>query len=141
MSDEVVLEIPTRVDYLSLVRVVIAAAASTDPLSRDDRVEDLRLAVSEAATNAIRAQRSIGNDDPIRISCRVEGPVVEVSIRDHGGGFDPESLSPLPPVESPERLLFDSGLGVSLMRRLADETEFSSDDRGTTVRLVIDTSR
>lgn len=140
MNAEVILEIPTRVDYLSLVRVVVAAAAATDPTSKDERLEDLRVAVSEAATNAMRAQREAGVDDPIRIRCRMEGPVIEVMVEDQGGGFDPEALKPLPPVESPERLLFDHGLGISLIRRLMDETDFRSSSGGTSVRLVVDTS-
>ena len=141
MSDEIRLEIPTRTDYLALVRVVVAAVAATDPSSRDERIDDLRIAVSEATTNAIRAQRAAGVHDRIRIRCRAVGSRVEVVVEDRGGGFDPEALLPLPPVESPERLQFDSGLGVPLMRRLADEADIRSDESGTSVRLVVDTAR
>ena len=37
---------------------------------------------------------------------------VEVLVEDRGGGFDPDALQPLPPVESSGRLQFESGLGV-----------------------------
>jgi anti-sigma regulatory factor (Ser/Thr protein kinase) len=40
-------------------------------------------------------------------------------------------------VETPERLDYESGLGVSLMRRLADEAVVESGPDGTVVRLTL----
>ena len=51
----IVLEVPARADFVSFVRVVVAAAAELEPDMPVDRIEDLKLAVSEAATNAIDA--------------------------------------------------------------------------------------
>ena len=44
-----------------------------------------------------------------------------------------------PPPTQPERLSYERGLGIPLMRALADQVEFRSEGGGTTVRLVIDT--
>ncbi|MCB1248865.1 MAG: ATP-binding protein, partial [Acidimicrobiales bacterium] len=52
---EVQLEIPARPEYLTLARQVVAAAAALEPTFADERIDDLRIAVSEAATNAIEA--------------------------------------------------------------------------------------
>ena len=52
----IVLEVPARADFVSFVRVVVAAAAELEPDMAPERIEDLKLAVSEAATNAIDAQ-------------------------------------------------------------------------------------
>ena len=60
-----------------------------------------------------------------------------VEIADHGPGFDAGSVPDLPPVETPERLDYESGLGVSLMRRLADEAVVESGPDGTVVRLTL----
>jgi serine/threonine-protein kinase RsbW len=138
--DEVVLRVPAKSDYVALVRVVLAAAASIDPDSRDDRIDDLRVAVSEAVTNAVEAHRAAGTDSRIEVRCVTEGNNVEVTVRDQGPGFDPDEVPILPEVDAPERLLFEHGLGLPLMRRLVDKTDIETGDDGTLVRMVIDTS-
>lgn len=134
---DVILEIPARADYLELVRAVVAAAAHVDPGFGDDRIEDLRLAVSEATTNAIRAHASLGSDNRIRVRCNVNDDRIEVEVQDRGPGFEPGDIPELPAAGDPARLLWESGLGLPLMRELADESEWESDDDGTVVRLVI----
>jgi anti-sigma regulatory factor (Ser/Thr protein kinase) len=54
-------------------------------------------------------------------------------VSDHGGGFDPERLETHPAVTDPARLEFEGGLGIPLIRLLADELEFRPTDGGTTV--------
>ncbi|MDG2428803.1 MAG: ATP-binding protein [Acidimicrobiales bacterium] len=138
------LVIPPTPEFLQLVRAVVGAAAglsggASSPLD-PGRVADLRLVVSEAVTNAIEAQGLIGASDRIFICCRVADDHVVVEVVDHGPGFDPDSLPELPDVETPERLHYESGLGVALMRRLSDEAVVESGPRGTTVRLTIRSS-
>lgn len=139
-GDEVILRVPAKADYVALVRVVLAAAAAIDPDSRSDRVEDLRVAVSEAVTNAVEAHRTAGTDSHIEVHCFTEGNHVEVTVRDRGPGFDPESVPVVPDAESPARLFFENGLGIGLMKKLVDKTDIETGDDGTLVRLVIDTS-
>lgn len=98
---------------------------------------DLRLVVSEAATNAVEAQGSVGARDRIVVRCQVAEDRVLVEVVDHGPGFDPEAIPDLPDVETPERLRHESGLGMALMERMADEVNVESGPDGTTVRLVI----
>ncbi len=139
-GDEVILRVPAKSDYVALVRVVLAAAAAIDPDSRSDRVEDLRVAVSEAVTNAVEAHKAAGTDSHIEVHCFTEGNHVEVTVRDRGPGFDPDSLPVMPDPASPERLFFEDGLGIPLMKRLVDKTDIETSGDGTLVRLVIDTS-
>ncbi len=139
-GDEVILRVPAKSDYVALVRVVLAAAASIDPDSRSDRVEDLRVAVSEAVTNAVEAHKAAGTDSHIEVHCFTKGNDVEVTVRDRGPGFDPDSVPVVPDAESPERMFFENGLGIPLMKRLVDKTDIETGDGGTLVRLVIDTS-
>ena len=43
----------------------------------------------------------------------------------------------VPAPEHPERLEWEHGLGIPIMRELADETEIHSTAEGTSVRLVV----
>ncbi len=140
MAEEITLRVPAKADYVAVVRVILAAAAAIDPDSRDDRVDDLRVAVSEAVTNAVESHQLNGTDSHIEVRCVTEGNRVEVTVQDRGPGFDPDSVPVMPPPENPERLFWENGLGLPLMRRLVDRTDITSGDDGTLVRLVIDTS-
>lgn len=135
-TGEVVLAIPALTEYVSLVRLVVSSAAQIHPYIDPERVEDLRVAVSEATTNAVRSHESSGTTAQIRVTCNVAEDHIEVIIRDHGKGFDMDALPDLPEPGSPERLLHESGMGLRLMQILADETEIYPSSSGTYVRLV-----
>jgi serine/threonine-protein kinase RsbW len=134
---EVRLEIPARADYLGLARQVVAAAAAVEPRFRDDRIDDLRVAVSEATTNAIEAHADLDRDERIVIRCNLGADRIEVEVVDRGGGFDPADVEEMPDPEDPARLEREHGLGLPLLRVLTDEAEIISGERGTAVRLVV----
>ena len=136
------LEVPARPDYLALARLIVAAAATNESSAvPEDRIDDLRLAVSEACTNAIEAQqratKETGREANILIRCSVAEDVVEVEIHDHGVGFDPTGLAAHHPVTDPARLDHERGLGIPLIRLLTDEVDFEPSSDGTVVRMVI----
>ena len=137
MSDAIELEIPARAEYIALVRLVVSSLASGRRVLSDDRVDDLKLAVSEACTNAIEAHTSSDVDERVVVRCEEADDRLEVSVEDQGEGFDPSSLPEHPPVTDPERLNFERGLGIPLIRTLVDEVEFSSLDGGTAVRMTL----
>jgi serine/threonine-protein kinase RsbW len=134
---EVVLEIPARPDYLQLARAVVAAAASVEPTFRDERIDDLRVAVSEATTNAIEAHADLSSADRIKICCNLGDDRIEVEVVDQGAGFAPDDVEEPPDVDHPDRLQWERGLGLPLMKEFADETEIRSSAGGTAVRLVV----
>jgi len=134
---EVQLEIPARVDYLVLARQVVAAAAAIEPRFRDERIDDLRVAVSEATTNAIEAHADLSSDERILIRCNLGDDHIEVQVLDSAGGFDPDEVVAAPDAEAADRLEWERGLGLPLMRTLADETDIRFTDGGTAVRLVV----
>lgn len=140
MADFIDLDVPARNDYLSLVRSVMAAVAAAGSKLPDSRVEDLRLAVTEACANAIDAERRKpeGTRLPIHLHLELDAEWVIVEVHDEGGGFDPDEVPEHPPVTQPDRLRFERGLGIPLMRALSDHVEFRAEGGGTTVRLVID---
>ncbi|GIU84760.1 MAG: serine-protein kinase RsbW [Acidimicrobiales bacterium] len=137
MGGYVELEIPAKPEYLGLARVIVAAAAGLDPSLGDERIDDLRIAVSEATTNAIEAHARLASDERVVVRCRLDEDRIEVEVVDHGPGFTPELVPPPPQPDDPERLGWERGLGLPLMKTLADEIDISSSDSGTTVKLVV----
>ena len=132
------LEIPARPAYLSLVRLVVdAAVGSLAPGLGGARLDDLKLAVTEACSNAIEAHQSTWTDEPVMVRCQLDDDTVTVEIADHGGGFNPGAVTSLPAATDPSRLRHESGLGIPLMRTLADDLAFVPSQDGTTVRLTV----
>ncbi|MCB0970615.1 MAG: ATP-binding protein [Acidimicrobiales bacterium] len=130
------LEFPARPEVVSVARLVIGALAAAEPGFDDERTADLRLAVSEACTNAIQAQRRVEEatgraEAPITMRCTVGDGEICVEVTDHGGGFDPGALEPHPAVTDPARLDHEGGLGVPLITMLSDDLEFVGLARGT----------
>ena len=135
---EIRLEIPPSLDYLAVVRLVVATAASLDPPLPESRLDDLRLAVTEACSNAIKAHRPEAAADPVIVSCHLDEDRFQVDIRDRGPGFDPDRLTALPAPSDPQRLHHESGLGIPLIRVLTDQVTFERADDGTTVSLTLE---
>jgi serine/threonine-protein kinase RsbW len=131
------LEIPARPEYIAIARLVVSSLASSRRALADERVDDLKLAVSEACTNAIEAQGDVVTGDRVRIRIWEGDNQLDVAVDDEGPGFDPATLSPHPPVTDPERLNFERGLGIPLIRSLVDQVEFRSSSRGTSVLMTV----
>ncbi len=89
-------------------------------------VDDISLAVSEAATNAVvHAYAAYGEPGPLVLSARLMDDRVHVVVRDHGRGMTPRPDSP------------GLGLGLPLMTRLADAVQISTHpEGGTEVRMT-----
>ena len=132
------LEIPARPAYLSLVRLIVdAAVGSLAPGLSVARLDDLKIAVTEACSNAIEAHEAICADGPVVVRCTIDDHQVTVDIVDRGRGFDPDRVEALPAATDPRRLRHESGLGIPLMRTLTDVVAFSPDADGTRVSLTV----
>ena len=137
MVRTVELEIPPRSDYLALVRLLVSSGASLVPDLADRRVDDLRLAVSEACANAVDAQRRQAIDAPVHVAFELGDTTMAVTITDQAGGFDVDAVTPIPSIDDPGRLRHERGLGIALMRSLTDEVTFTPTPEGTAVRLLV----
>lgn len=131
------LEIPARAEFVALARLVVAALADTEATLADDRIDDLKLAVSEACTNAIEAHDAAGTAERVLVRCHAGTTSIEVVVEDRGHGFDPGVLPDHPPVTDPDRLKFERGLGIPLIRALVDQVDFSPTAHGMSVHLVM----
>jgi len=137
MEEVLELEIPARPEFVALVRLVVSSVASSRRVLAEERIDDVKLAVSEACTNAIEAHSDVETDDHVVVRLFEGDDRLDVVIDDRGTGFDPESLPEHPPVTDPERLNFERGLGIPLIRTLVDEVDFDSGADGTSVRLTV----
>ena len=139
MGDHIELVLPARPEFLAMVRAIVTLIAETGSKLPSQRIDDLRLAVTEAFANAIDAERRKPDDErrAVVVRCDLDPDLVAVEVHDEAGGFDPDALTPHPDVTKPARLHFERGLGIPLMRELTDQLEFRSEGGGTTVRLVL----
>jgi serine/threonine-protein kinase RsbW len=131
------LSVPSRTEYIAVVRLIVASLVSARRTLADDRIDDLKLAVSEACTNAIEANAAAGEDEPVMVKVWEAPERLEVCIADSGRGFDPDVLPEHPPVTDPERLNFERGLGIPLIRNLVDAVRFESTASGTAVWMTL----
>src|SRR5699024_4617191 len=115
------LRVPPDTKYVGLARLVVVTAARRSGMD-EERVEDLRIAVSEATTNAIISHQEAGSEEPVVLSCGSEQDDASftVAIQDAGPGFKPASPEELASRDWQE----ESGLGITLIRNLADDVEF-----------------
>jgi anti-sigma regulatory factor (Ser/Thr protein kinase) len=137
MGSVIHLEIPPRRDHLALVRGVVTSAAGIGHHLPARRLEDLRLAVSEAIANAIDGEERSGSLAPLVVDIEVGDSSIVVTVTDHAGGFVPAELASLPSATDPGRLRHERGLGIVLMRSLADDVQFNATADGTAVRLEL----
>ena len=129
------LEIPALPAFVGVARTVVAAIATSIPGIDDDRLEDLRIAVSEACTNAVEAHQAVGRDQRVVLRCLVEQEVLQVSVEDSGNGFDPATVPPRQLVGDVGQLNSERGWGLQLIRALVDDVTFEPTDEGTAVHL------
>jgi serine/threonine-protein kinase RsbW len=117
------ISIPAEPERIRDAREFADAAAAAFGFDEDARYE-IRLAASEAVTNAIQ-HGSSSPDDTIKFSVLEEGRVLHFHVVDHGR-FAPmvESDEPLPV----------RGRGLSFLAHLMDEVCIGTADPGTVVR-------
>ena len=130
-ENEVTLQFPSQSSNEGFIRSAVACfAAQMDPTLNE--LEDIKTAVSEAATNAIvhAYPDQIGK---VTVKVRIcAGQVLEITVRDHGRGIPDveKALQPMFTTGGDER----SGMGFTIMESFMDSlTVRSVAGRGTTV--------
>ncbi|HLX31314.1 MAG TPA: ATP-binding protein [Gaiellaceae bacterium] len=125
------LRIPARAEYIALARLALSGLAAIASLS-DEELADLKLALTEAVSNSVRHAYADGSGF-VSISYELSGRALGVEVVDDGAGFDPER----PPALEGEELT-EGGLGIAIIRTIADEFEIHSQpgERGSRLRFV-----
>ena len=102
----------------------------------DDRVEDLKTAVSEACINAIEHGNKFDLNSKVGIMLSADDSSLEVTIHDEGNGIDPSKI----PKEIQDANGFPKrrGYGMFLIRNLVNEMSYASEPgKGNDVRMII----
>jgi stage II sporulation protein AB (anti-sigma F factor) len=129
--NEMKLEFPSKSENEAFARVVVAAFASQlDPTLEE--IQDVKMAVSEAVTNAIihGYENTYGI---VTIKCAIEDNQLIVEVIDNGKGIEDVNLARQPLYTSkPE--LERSGMGFTVMESFMDSLEVESEiGKGTRV--------
>lgn len=120
-----------RPENVALARLVAGAVAARHGLPTR-AVEDVRLLVSEACTNAVRAHERCHLDDAVLLTCHVDGTFC-VEVSDHGCGEEVAADR-----DFPEPGMAVGGYGIPIMKHIAAAATFERNDAGgTTVRLAV----
>src|SRR5262245_26178815 len=125
------LRIPARAEYVALARLALSGLADIAGLT-EELLADLKLALTEAVSNSVRHAYSDGGGF-VSIAYEVQAHTLAIEVLDDGEGFDPERP---PALEGAE--LTEGGLGIAIIRTIADEFELYSRPgvRGSRLRFV-----
>jgi serine/threonine-protein kinase RsbW len=127
------LTIPAKPEYISLARLALTGLSRVRELD-PETLADLKLAITEAASNSVRHAYSDGSGTvEVLYDLQPDRLVIEVSDDGEGFAYDRE-----PAAADLEDELTEGGLGIAIIKTIADEFELGRrpDGRGSRLRFV-----
>ncbi len=140
-SRVVELKIPSELGYEKIAREAVAAVAQR--LDFDlDKIEDIKTAVSEACTNAIRYGSGADARMKVVVILTADENKLDILVKDPGaGGMPPTEFIDIPDIKGmvagKQRL---GGMGLYIIKELVDEAGFiegEDENEGNQFRMVI----
>jgi serine/threonine-protein kinase RsbW len=122
------LSMPAKAEYIGLCRLALAGISRSRPLP-DETLADLKLALTEACSNSVRHAYEEGSEGNVHIVYELGEDQIAIEVTDQGAGF---TLDEYP---GPAGEMTESGLGIAIIRALADELEIERGGNGTGSRL------
>jgi serine/threonine-protein kinase RsbW len=125
------LTIPAKPEYITLSRLALAGLSRVREFS-DETLADLKLALTEACSNSVRHAYEDG-DGHVDISFELREDRLIVEVADDGAGFEPDEDA-----KGEDELLSEGGLGIAIIRSIADEVEIGgrANGKGSRLRFV-----
>lgn len=132
--ERVLVNIPSNPVFERVVR------ASADEVGQaigftPERIEDLKLAVSEAVNNAIEHGNRRQPTKLVEVVFVLDQEMLEVRIRDEGEGLERIDFSRRVVEEQNLELGLHRGFGIYLISALVDDCEINSSHHGTVMTL------
>jgi serine/threonine-protein kinase RsbW len=126
------LRIPAKPEYITLCRLALTGLAQVREIG-DDTMADLKLALTEAVSNSVRHAYGPSGNGHVDVTYELAPDRIVIQIVDDGEGFDPDEA---PSFDGDE--LSEGGLGIQIIRTIADELEIESAPgrRGSRLRFV-----
>jgi serine/threonine-protein kinase RsbW len=130
-SSTVRLTIPAKAEYITLVRLALSGVVGLRSLD-EETVGDLKLAVTEACSNAVRHGYEEGTEGTVDVVYELTPDRLVVEVADDGPGFD--ALGD----RRTEDGLEEGGLGIAIIRAVSDEFEAGrrGENGGSRLRFV-----
>jgi serine/threonine-protein kinase RsbW len=125
------LTIPAKAEYITLVRLALSGLSQSRQLP-DETLGDLKLAVTEACSNSVRHAYREGREGSVEVVYELHADRLVVEVSDEGEGFTVSERAPEP---GDDGALPEGGLGIAIIRELADELELGPGDGGQGSRL------
>lgn len=123
------LEVPSAPEYVSIVRQAVEGIARR--MKFDElQIDDLKLAVGEACTNAVRHGCCKGDYQHIAIRCIVMDDGLSVEIRNNITKCDE------PHVPNKPDTTREGGYGLYIIRKLMDEVDIIWDHETAVVKML-----
>lgn len=139
-SRVVELKIPSELGYEKIAREAVATVARRLGFA-EAKIEDIKTAISEACTNAIRYGSGADARMKVVVILTADEEKLDILIKDPGAGGAPPSDVDIPDingmVEGKHRL---GGMGLYIIRELVDEAGFieaNDDSEGNQFHMVI----
>jgi serine/threonine-protein kinase RsbW len=122
------LTIPARAEYITLCRLALTGIGRVRELS-EEVIADLKLALTEAASNSVRHAYAGDGVGKVDIAYELLPDRLVIEVTDEGDGFDAAKTR-----NSPGDLS-EGGLGIAIIRAIADVVEFGAQPNGKGSRL------
>lgn len=134
MPEVVELSIPARSAYVGVLRLAIGALARKAQLD-EERVDDLRIAVSEACTNALLARGEETSEPPLLVRWSEQAGSIVIEVTDPSARTAPARLP-----DDSSGLPARDALSMALLGSLVDRIEFTdaTSSAGSVTRLIVD---
>jgi serine/threonine-protein kinase RsbW len=128
----ITLRIPAKAEYVALCRLALTGLSQVRAIG-DDTMADLKLALTEAVSNSVRHAYGPSGNGHVDVTYELGAHRLGIEVVDDGEGFDPDEP---PPFEGEE--LSEGGLGIAIIRSIADEFEIQSapGQRGSRLRFA-----
>ncbi|GAB3791282.1 anti-sigma B factor RsbW [Virgibacillus kimchii] len=127
--DFIEMKIPAKAEYVGVVRLSVAGIANRMGYSYED-IEDLKVAISEAITNAVTHAYHENDDGEITIGFGVYQDRLEIMVADRGGSFNIKEIkSDIGPYDESANVedLREGGFGLFLINALMDKVQINNE--------------
>lgn len=126
-GEKIELSIPNKAEFVSVVRLTLVAIANRVGFNIEE-IEDMKVAIAEACTNAITHGRNTPSES-IDITFVLKEKGLEIQVKDRGKGCEVEKIKN-PEIEE----LNENGLGIFIIKSLMDNVVIDSEpDQGMTI--------